>query len=380
MDLIEGQLARGHEVHLVYSALRSDRVFADDLQRVKAQRNFYSLPVPIERYPDVGDIGVIRKLRRYLRSNGRFDLVHCHSTKAGLIGRAGLLGYPVKRLYTPHGFASMNPAGGRVMTRIAGGLERLLATVSAGVAVVSREEYAHAAGIGIALSKLCLIPNGAVLPQRDDLEKQRSACRRDWKLDERDICIGFVGRFTRVKDPELMLESFAAFRQTSRVRTRLVMVGDGPLATSLRERARGLGIGGDVDWLGAQDARPLIPGFDVLALTSKAEGHPLVVLEAMARGLAIVATRVGGIADTVQSGVNGFIAPVNNVGAIAEALEKLASDDALRARMGKASFAISREFSADRMVERTLAFYEEIVTGVFASRTTALSKMAASGS
>jgi glycosyltransferase involved in cell wall biosynthesis len=157
------------------------------------------------------------------------------------------------------------------------------------------------------------------------------------------------------------------------------MVGDGPLATSLRGRAADLGLGDEAIWLGARDARPLMAGFDVLALTSKSEGHPLVVLEAMARGLPIVATGVGGIADTVQSGVNGFIAPLGDAGAIAEALEKLASNPALRARMGEASRAISRNFSIDQMVERTLAFYEEIVTGVFAGEAPVLSKAAASG-
>jgi glycosyltransferase involved in cell wall biosynthesis len=291
----------------------------------------------------------------------------------------GLIGRSVKRLYTPHGFLSMDPARGRVMARVAGGLERILAALCAGVVVVSREEYLHAVGLGISPSKLRLIPNGVALPHSGGLEKQRSVCRGDWGLREDHVCIGFVGRFTAVKAPDLMLHSFAAFRKRSQVPSRLVMVGDGPLATSLRGLAAELGLGGKVIWLGAQDARPLMPGFDVLALTSKSEGHPLVVLEAMARGLPIVATGVGGIADTVQSGVNGFIAPLGDAGAIAEALEKLASNPSLRARMGEASRAISRNFSIDQMVERTLAFYEEIVTGVFAGEAPALSKAAASG-
>ena len=88
--------------------------------------------------------------------------------------------------------------------------------------------------------------------------------------------------------------------------------------------AADLGLDDVVLWLGAQDARPLMRGFDILALTSKSEGHPLVVLEAMARSLPIVATSVGGIADTVQSGVNGFIVPPGDAGAIVDALEKLA--------------------------------------------------------
>jgi hypothetical protein len=122
VDLSEGLLARGHEVHLMYSPLRSDRVFADDLHRLKDRRDFHSVAVPIEHYPGASDLRATAMMRRYLHRRGPFDLVHCHSTKAGLIGRAGLVGNSVKRLYTPHGFLSMDPAAGRGMVRIARGL------------------------------------------------------------------------------------------------------------------------------------------------------------------------------------------------------------------------------------------------------------------
>ena len=127
VDLTEGLLARGHEVHLVYSPLRCDQMFTAGLERLRTNRNFHSLPLPIQRHPSPGDLPVIGKLRRYLRTRGPFDLVHCHSTKAGLIGRAGLIGHSVKRLYTPHGFMSMDPRPGRMTARIAGGLEKVLA-------------------------------------------------------------------------------------------------------------------------------------------------------------------------------------------------------------------------------------------------------------
>ena len=177
-----------------------------------------------------------------------------------------------------------------------------------------------------------------------------------------------------------MLDSFAAFRRRSRVPARLVMIGRRPARGVLAaSKQRNWSWSGDVIWLGARDARALMPGFDIFALTSKSEGHPLVVLEAMACGLPIVATSVGGIADTVQPGVNGFIAPVGDREAIANALTKLADDRALRERMGEASRAVSLNFSADRMVEQTLAFYQEIVADIFAGRAASLSKLAASG-
>ena len=141
------------------------------------------------------------------------------------------------------------------------------------------------------------------------------------------------------------------------------MIGEGPLESSLHRLAAELNIAEDIRWLGACDARPLMGAFDMLALTSESEGHPLVVLEAMARGLPIVATRVGGISDTVQHGVNGFIAPVRGVSEIAAALETLVNNPVLRERMGEASLARSRKFSVDRMVDQTVAFYEQVISG-----------------
>jgi glycosyltransferase involved in cell wall biosynthesis len=131
----------------------------------------------------------------------------------------------------------------------------------------------------------------------------------------------------------------------------------------LRNLAAELNIDESITWLGACDARPLMGAFDMLALTSVSEGHPLVVLEAMARGLPIVATAVGGISETVQHGVNGFIAPVRGVQEIATALEALVNDSELRERMGQASLTLSRNFSVDRMVDQTVALYEQVISG-----------------
>ncbi len=103
--------------------------------------------------------------------------------------------------------------------------------------------------------------------------------------------------------------------------------------------------------------------FDIFALTSDSEGHPIVVLEAMSRGLPVVATAVGGITDSVRPGVNGFIAPVRGVTEIADALAKLVDDAALRERMGRASREISRNFSIDGMVDKTVALYQQILSG-----------------
>jgi glycosyltransferase involved in cell wall biosynthesis len=255
----------------------------------------------------------------------------------------------------------MDPNRSAVARRIAGVLEFALSRLGDRVIVVSHAEYTHAVEIGIPASKLELIPNGVTLaPPGSVLDRAR--IRADWGICDGDVCIGFVGRLVPVKSPETILRSFALLRDQVRDRARLVMVGDGPLELKLRRHATDLGIAQSVTWLGARDARTLMHGFDALALTSDSEVTPLVVLEAMTRGLPIVATRVGAVADTVQPGVNGFIVPVRGVREIADAIAALVENPDLRTRMGEASRRLVQAFSIDRMVEQTVRLYEEVVT------------------
>jgi len=298
-----------------------------------------------------------------VKLRGRFDLIHCHSTKAGLIGRLGLLGTATVRLYTPGGFFTMDPHGSALSKRGAAVMEAALSRLSDGVITVSQREYMHAREIGIARSKLAVIPHGVVLNGPSEPSRERAVLRRRLGMLDDEVCIGFVGRLVPVKSPRTILESFAAVRNRVRTTAKLIVVGDGPLAQSLRRLANDLGVGANVTWLGEGDAKCLMKAFDVLALTSDSEAGPLVVLEAMARGLPIVATRVGGISETVQHGVNGFIAPVRGVQEIATALETLVSNPALRQQMGQASLTLSRNFSVDRMVDQTVALYEQVISG-----------------
>lgn len=363
LELTNGLIARGHQVHLLYSAERADRMFEADLRNIESDSGLHAFEISMRHWPGNSDITAALALRQHLRRHGPFDLLHCHSTKAGLIGRLGLAGHPVKRLYTPHMFFTMQPKRTVPPKWAVAMLEVSLSRLCDRVIAVSREEYSHALTLGIPAGRISLIPNGVTLNQPRLSVADRDAIRRAWGLRETEACIGFVGRLANQKSPETLLRSFAALLQRTAVPVRLVIIGEGPLEKSLRQLAADLHIAERITWLGACDARPVMGAFDMLALTSVSEGHPLVVLEAMARGLPIVATRVGGISETVQHGVNGFIAPVRGVQEIAAALETLVHDPELRERMGQASLTLSRNFSVDRMVDQTIALYEQVISG-----------------
>jgi glycosyltransferase involved in cell wall biosynthesis len=125
----------------------------------------------------------------------------------------------------------------------------------------------------------------------------------------------------------------------------------------LRKLAGDLGLADRVLWLGERDARTVMAGFDVFAISSCKEGLPYVVLEAMSAGLPVVATDTAGVESLVTTGVNGTVVPCGDADAFGEALQGLIADADRRARYGRASLHRVARFSTDAMVEQTLALY-----------------------
>jgi glycosyltransferase involved in cell wall biosynthesis len=139
------------------------------------------------------------------------------------------------------------------------------------------------------------------------------------------------------------------------------MIGSGPLEQSLRALARELCIDEKIFWLGERDARQYFAAFDLFAMTSRKEGLPYVVLEAMAAGLPVVATDTSGVEILVDHGINGFVLPLGDVQGFADALRRIISDPACRQRFGDASRQKCKLFSVDRMVTQTLATYQSAI-------------------
>jgi glycosyltransferase involved in cell wall biosynthesis len=145
--------------------------------------------------------------------------------------------------------------------------------------------------------------------------------------------IGTVARLVQRKGIDVLLRAFAMVRHRHPVH--LLVVGDGPLSEELRALARELEIEGSVSWLGFQaDPVNWLQAMDVFAFPSRLEGVPNAVLEAMATGLPIVATNIGGVVDLLEEGRTGFLIPPEDSGALAAALDQLLSNAPLRADLG----------------------------------------------
>lgn len=184
-------------------------------------------------------------------------------------------------------------------------------------------------------------------------------------LPEGALVIGTVGRLAGVKDQASLLEAFQRLVSRHPAPLRLVIAGDGPLRPSLEAQARKLGIASQV-WITGDrnDVPEILRLFDLFALPSLGEGISNTILEAMASGLPIVATRVGGNPELVTEGENGLLVPSGDPAALAAALARLLGDPALRVAMGKAGRQrIETTFSWNRAVAGYLAVYDRVLGG-----------------
>jgi len=189
----------------------------------------------------------------------------------------------------------------------------------------------------------------------------RPAARAELGAGADEIVIGTVANLRATKGyPDLLV---AARRVVDRVpAARFVAAGRGPLETELREQQARLGLGDRFAFLGFRpDAVRVMSAFDVFCLPSHHEGLPVALMEALALGLPVVATRVGGVAELVTDGVDAVLVPAGEPAALADALVALAKDPARRAAMSRAACARADALDATAAVRAIEAVYREAV-------------------
>ncbi len=297
------------------------------------------------------DLRALRFLVQLMRVE-RFALVHCHSTKAGLLGRvaARIAGVPVV-LFTAHGwqFVGNWPPLLRLAMVAA---ERLAARLSTAIICVSDYDRQIALRMGIGVPDRLVVVHNGVDPAPWLGNGQEAPDPPDGQGPSTAI---MVGRLTAQKDPAALLE---AWRRVDRPH-RLIIVGDGPLLTDVKRQIQQDGLADRVSLLDAtSDIPSLLRTADVFVQSSRWEGLPLAIIEAMMSGLPVVGTRVGGVAEVVAAGETGLLVPCQNPEALSSALNRLLHDPELRARMGEVGRRRALErFTEARMIAETAEVY-----------------------
>jgi glycosyltransferase involved in cell wall biosynthesis len=252
----------------------------------------------------------------------RPDIVHAHSSKAGALGRlaAAIAGVPI-RVFTVHGwsFAAYGGLAGRLYLWV----ERRLVRLTTSVVCVARSarELGTAAGA-------CRAGNTVVIHNAVDVESFASV--RPHAGPPRIVS---VGRLAFPKDFSTLVEALA----DAQADWWAFFVGEGPLQAAIAGDVHRRGLEKRIELLGTRgDVPEILASSDVFVLSSRSEGFPVSILEAMAAALPVVATDVGGVGEAVLDGETGLLVPPGNPQALTEALERLLRDDALRRRLGAA--------------------------------------------
>lgn len=206
-----------------------------------------------------------------------------------------------------------------------------------------------------------VIPNGVPLDRYSPEGNVRTAWRREHRIADDAIVIACVARLAPPKEHGLLLDAFARLRgQVARV---LLLVGDGPERAVLAARAGGMTPGHEVRVLGARtDVPAILAASDLFVLPSRREGCPLAVIEAMAAGLPVIASAVGGVPRMIEDGRSGRLVAAGDEVALREALEELIADPARRRALGdEARRDARRRFSVEGMTRSYEQLYERLL-------------------
>ncbi|MDH5545602.1 MAG: TIGR03088 family PEP-CTERM/XrtA system glycosyltransferase [Gammaproteobacteria bacterium] len=214
--------------------------------------------------------------------------------------------------------------------------------------------------VRISPRKIVQIYNGVDMQRFSQSEKSRQEIRKELGIGKSEILVGSVGRLQAEKDQATLLRAYALLEKNEN--TRLVLIGDGPDRQKLEALAIQLAISNRVIFAGARNDVPaMLNALDLFVLPSLGEGISNTILEAMASGLPIVATSVGGNPELIDDGNTGLLVPSNNPSAMTAAIDSYLKDKALLKQHGKAGRArVERLFSMDAMIANYMKVYDEL--------------------
>jgi len=361
------ELAEKYEIILVHGLSRESRMTDWESQSVQGrikmaeERGVKVIPLPslVRSIDPVQDLRALFSLWRLLVREEP-DVVHTHTSKAGILGRlaAKMAGAPCV-VHTPHGhvfYGHFGPLASKLFLVI----ERLMATVTDRmIALTEVEKNDYIAFSVCNRQKLVTIHSGVdIAPYlKADVQVQK---KKALGLDPNALVVGTVGWLLPIKGPMVLLRAMKGLWQ-SHPQAVLVYVGKGDMEQELKEEASRMDGSDKVLFLGWRDDVPeIMQCLDVFVLPSLNEGMGRVLVEAMAAGKPVVASRVGGILDLVKDGLNGLLVEPGNPGALCDAIGKLLGDKSLRDEMGRRGRDRAKDFTVEKMIEKIDGLYTSI--------------------
>ena len=324
--------------------------------------------IPITVYPrlrrdimPVSDMIACGHLTRHLQ-RVRPDIVHTHSSKAGILGRiaAKLADVPVI-VHAPHGHVFYGYSG-RTMSYIFVLIERLMACAADRIITLTELGKQDHVRYGIGPPDLFTpIPCGIDISRFVHAASEGQALRGALGLKADDQLVLWVGRLVPIKGCEVFLRACEIVARRYE-HARFFMVGDGPMTDEMHKLAAELGLGDRIRFIGWRSDIPVwMCAADIFVLSSLNEGLGRVLLEAMATHTPVVATNVGAVGEIVQPDKTGFLVPTRDSDRLADGILTLLQDRARARVMGENGYQRSQEFDVQGMVKKTAELYETLL-------------------
>ena len=342
MELLKGYNAR-FNLHLA----TGERGFLVE-EAAKLGVKVHILESLVHKPHPVKDLKGVKEIRSLLRELGP-DMLHLHSSKAGLLGRLAARLEKVPAVFTAHGWAFTEGSSWK-RKAIAIPSEALAARMGGHIITVSKYDYELAIRYRVARPEwMTVIHNGIT-----DVRTRANPGKNDVPR------IVMIARFALPKDHAILLRALSRLKD---LQWELDMVGDGPLVKPSKRLAEELGLRNRVRFMGTRrDVAEIMANGHLFVLASNYEGFPVSIIEAMRAGLPVVASNVGGVSEAVIDGATGFLVPRGDIEGLSNRLERLLRNPALRAQMGaKGRRRYEMHFTAEQMLRKTMKVYELIL-------------------
>ncbi len=339
----------GHEVTVITGAAG---VFTDQLHAIGiASLQIKSLVRPVRPHLDLAALVELCYTLRRLKP----DLVCAHTAKAGGLARAAARLQHIPSVFTPHGWSMLDRTAANASSSDADRpnpfycwAETLAGKLGARVINVCEHERTLAERYGVSPAKTLEVVHNGIAEVR---------LNRTRPVEADPPVIVMVARFAAQKDHATLIEAFSGLQSMP---WRLLLVGEGELEIRISHQIAALGLTKRVQILPAEtNVGRLLMASQIFVLSTNFEALPISILEAMRAGLPVVATNVGGIAESVRHGETGLLVHRGDVTGLREALMRLIADPELRVKMGTAGRNLWRaQFTASAMAARTVEVYQ----------------------
>ena len=355
---IVGLAPAGYAAGLAVGLAESEAAVVADARRRGCR--LVDVPALGREVRPLADLAALGQLWALIRRE-RPQIVHTHTSKAGFLGRlAARLARVPAVIHQPHGHVFYG-YWGAPRTALYVALERWAARwTDRIVTLTERGTEEHLARDIGRPAQYATVPSGVPTAALRAAAPTRAAARARLGLAPDAYIVAALGRLVPVKGFDLLVEALP--RLAGEVpAARVLLVGEGPERAALEARARALGVAARLHVTGATtEIAAHLAAADVLAAPSRNEGMGRALVEAMALGLPVVATAVGGIPAVVVDGACGRLVPAGDAGALAAALAALGRDARLRETLGRAAAARAEAFSTDVALARMRAVYDAL--------------------